>query len=97
MTEVVVAVLLGLAVLTAWLATAALFLLGDKFDRLHAIGFVTVVPGLFVTLAVVVQDPLSALAPKQVALFLAAVVIGGVLTHSLARAFRIRDGSTDRP
>jgi len=93
--DLVVALLLGAAVLTAWLGTAALFLLGDKFDRLHTIGFVTVVPGLLVTLAVVVHEPLTALALKQVALYLAAVVIGGVLTHSLARAFRIRDDSTD--
>lgn len=97
MSDLVVALLLGAAVLTAWLGTAALLLLGDKFDRLHTIGFVTVVPGLLVTLAVVVHEPLTALALKQAALCLAAVVIGGVLTHSLARAFRIRDDSTDRP
>jgi len=97
MSDLLIALLLGAAVLAAWLGTAALVLLRDTFDRLHAIGFVTVVPGLLVTLAVLVHEPLSALALKQVLLYLAALVVGGVLTHSLARAFRIRDGGTDRP
>jgi multisubunit Na+/H+ antiporter MnhG subunit len=94
--DLVSMVLLVAAVATTWLGAVGLVLLKDKFDRLHSIGFATVVSGLLITLAVVAHEPVSALALKQVALYLAALTLGGVLTHAIARTFRVRDGSTDQ-
>ncbi|EYD77713.1 hypothetical protein Rumeso_00671 [Rubellimicrobium mesophilum DSM 19309] len=46
-------------------------------------------------MAAVAHEPLSALALKQVAFYVAALTLGGVLTHAIARSFRVREESTD--
>ncbi|WP_037281352.1 monovalent cation/H(+) antiporter subunit G [Rubellimicrobium mesophilum] len=95
MRDLIITVLLVAAVVTSWLGTVGFVLLKDKFDRLHSIGFVTVVSGFLITVAAVAHEPLSALALKQVAFYVAALTLGGVLTHAIARSFRVREESTD--
>ncbi|SER10370.1 multicomponent Na+:H+ antiporter subunit G [Faunimonas pinastri] len=96
MTAILIDILLGLAVVSAWLGTAGLVLLRTSEDRLHAATFTTVAPGFLITVAVLLHQPFSALSLKQVLLFAASVVLGGILTHSIGRMLRIRDESTDR-
>jgi monovalent cation/proton antiporter MnhG/PhaG subunit len=96
MKAITVDILLGLAVVAAWLAALGLVRLRSPYARLHMAGYAGVVSGLFVTLAVIASDPLSAASLKALIIYAALVFNGAVLTHAIGRAMRLRDVSRDR-
>ncbi len=89
--------LLALAVAAAWLGSVAFLLLPTPYDRLHAAVYIGLGVGFFVTLAVIASAPVSALALKAAIIYVAWVGSGAILNHSIGRAMRLRDESSDRP
>jgi len=86
--------LLAACVLSAWLAALALLRLRDALDRLHALGFLNLVAGIFAAAAVWVHDGASARAGKVLILVLVALAAGSVLIHATARALHRRRPQT---
>lgn len=97
MTGIATEVLLALAVAASWLGAIAFLLLPTPYDRLHAASYVSISAGFFVMLAVVASDPASALALKAAIIYAALIVTGPILTHSIGRALRLREESSDQP
>jgi hypothetical protein len=79
-------VLLGLAVLAAWLGAAGFARLALPLDRLHCVSFVSITCGALILAAAA----LGGVAPEviiKVALLLGGLLLGGAATaHSSARA-----------
>jgi monovalent cation/proton antiporter MnhG/PhaG subunit len=90
-TEVVVAVLLGLGVGSALLSALGLLATSDAYDRLHFTGPATVIGPVAIAAAVLVEEPLSSAGIKSVLVALIMLGTGPVLIHATARAGRIRD------
>lgn len=95
MTAALIDVFLALGVAVSWLGAAALLRTNSPFDRLHAPGYVTVVAGFCIAVAVIVSDPLSAQALKAVVIYIALVSTSALLTHAIARMLYIRAESRD--
>ena len=87
-----VALCLALAVLSAWIAAAALWRLRTPLERLHAVTFVNVAGGGAVLLAAGLTDGLSPRVLKCAAIWLAILLIGALLVHVTGHALHIRDG-----
>jgi monovalent cation/proton antiporter MnhG/PhaG subunit len=90
-TEVVVAVLLGVGVGSALLSALGLLATRDAYDQLHFTGPATVIAPVAVAAAVLVEEPLSSAGIKSVLIALIMLGTGPVLIHATARAARIRD------
>ena len=90
MKDVLVAALLGLAVLGSWLGAFGFLRLRSAFDRLHCIAFVNVAGGVPLLLAAFVADGASTRAFKLLALIVIALVGGSATNHALARAILTR-------
>jgi multicomponent Na+:H+ antiporter subunit G len=90
-TEVVVAVLLGIGVGSALLSALGLLATRDAYDQLHFTGPATVIGPVAVAAAVLVEEPLSSAGIKSVLIALIMLGTGPVLIHATARAARIRD------
>jgi monovalent cation/proton antiporter MnhG/PhaG subunit len=90
-TELVVAVLLGLGVGSALLSALGLLSTSDAYDRLHFTGPATVIGPVAIAAAVLVEEPLSSAGIKSVLVALIMLGTGPVLIHATARAGRIRD------
>ena len=90
-----VKVLLGIAVLTAWLAAAGLVVSRDPLARLHSAGYLAITTTFFVTLAILASEPLSQYAFKAILVSLVLAIPGAVTTHALGRAVHMRGESTD--
>ena len=85
--------LLGVA--ASWLGAAALLRFTSPYDRLHLPGYVVVVAGFFIAMAVIISDPVSAQALKTVVIYVALVSTSAILTHAIGRMLRIREESQD--
>ena len=75
-----VALCLALAVLSAWIAAAALWRLRTPLERLHAVTFVNVAGGGAVLLAAGLTDGLSPRVLKCAAIWLAILLIGALVS-----------------
>lgn len=87
-----VALCLALAVLSAWIAAAALWRLRTPLERLHAVTFATLAGGAAVLLAAGLTDGLTPRTLKCAAIWLVTVPVGALLSHVTGHALHIRDG-----
>ncbi|HEY7282372.1 MAG TPA: monovalent cation/H(+) antiporter subunit G [Actinomycetota bacterium] len=87
----VVAVLLGLALVTTVVSALGLLLMPNLFDRLHYLGPATTVAPVLVAAAVVAAEAFDHQGIEAVLLAVFLVLFQPVLTHATARAARIRD------
>lgn len=93
MRDLAVEILLGLAVLAAWLGCFGFLRLKSALARLHCAAFVYVAAGFAVTLAVLVQDGATDRSLKMIAA-LSILLLGGAATsHAIGRALVLRDGA----
>jgi monovalent cation/proton antiporter MnhG/PhaG subunit len=89
--EVAVAVLLGLGVGSALLSAVGLLATRNPYDQLHFTGPATVVGPVAIAAAVLVEEPLSSAGVKAVLIALVMLATGPVLIHATARAARVRE------
>jgi multicomponent Na+:H+ antiporter subunit G len=89
--EVAVAVLLGLGVGSALLSAAGLLATRNPYDQLHFTGPATVIAPVAIAAAVLVEEPLSSAGVKAVLIALVMLATGPVLIHATARAARVRE------
>ncbi len=90
---VAIGILLGLSVLSAWLASVGFLRFDSALDRLHCASFVNAAGGLTVTIAVIVHDGMSDRSLKTIAVFAILLLGGAALTHAAGRALVLRDGA----
>lgn len=90
--NIAVDALLALAVLVAWITTAACLRWRSGYDRLHAITFFNLVGGGAITVAVVISDGLTSRTFQCVLIWLVVAGAGALLSHAIARALRVRGG-----
>lgn len=95
--QIAVDVLLGLCVASCWLGAAAFLRLRDAYDRLHCVGFVGIVGGLFLTVAILVGESFSSFGIKTIAIAVLLLAVNALLTHATGRAFRIRETGEEQP
>lgn len=91
MSEVAVAVLLGLGVGSALLSAVGLLATRNPYDQLHFTGPATVIGPVAIAAAVLVEEPLSSAGVKAVLIALVMLATGPVLIHATARAARVRE------
>jgi monovalent cation/proton antiporter MnhG/PhaG subunit len=89
--EVAVAVLLGLGVGSALLSAMGLLATRNPYDQLHFTGPATVIGPVAIAAAVLVEEPLSSAGVKAVLIALVMLATGPVLIHATARAARVRE------
>jgi monovalent cation/proton antiporter MnhG/PhaG subunit len=89
--EVAVAVLLGLGVGSALLSAVGLLATRNPYDQLHFTGPATVIGPVAIAAAVLVEEPLSSAGVKAVLIALVMLATGPVLIHATARAARVRE------
>ncbi|HJP98854.1 MAG TPA: monovalent cation/H(+) antiporter subunit G [Rhodanobacteraceae bacterium] len=82
--------LLALAVLIAWIITAAFMRWRSGYDRLHAITFFNLIAGGAITAAAVIHDGVTARTFQCVLIWLVMASAGALLSHAIARALRLR-------
>jgi multicomponent Na+:H+ antiporter subunit G len=90
----VIAVPLVVAVLAAWLATAAFIRLGTPLERLHAVSLLNVASGSAVTVAVFLADGATNRSLKCGFIWGLMVVCGALFSHASRRALHLRGGET---
>ncbi len=88
----VIAIVLGLGVLAAWLGALAFVRLATPFERLHAIPFINIVAGGAIVLASFLTDGISSRSLKCLLLLLVMLPVGAVLAHITGRALHARGG-----
>lgn len=91
--EIAVTILLGLAVLSAWVGCWGFLRFSTALDRLHCASFVNAVTGFSVAVAVVVQDGASDRSLKMLAILAILLLGGAALSHAAGRAVVLRDGA----
>lgn len=82
--------LLALAVLVAWIITAAFLRWRSGYDRLHAITFFSLAGGGAITAAAVIHDGFTSRSFQCVFIWLVVASAGALLSHAIARALRLR-------
>jgi multisubunit Na+/H+ antiporter MnhG subunit len=87
--------LLFFGVAASWLSVAGLFRLATPYDRIHCVGFVTLVAGSCFSVAVLVAHPHSLLGPKAIFAFIVMLCAGAVVAHATGRALSIRSDSRE--
>jgi multicomponent Na+:H+ antiporter subunit G len=85
--------LLLVGVLASWLGAAALFRLATPYQRIHCVGFVTLVAGFCFSAAIFITHPLSPLGWKALFILVVLLCAGAVVSHATGRALRMREGS----
>jgi multicomponent Na+:H+ antiporter subunit G len=90
---IAVAILLGLAVLSAWVGCWGFLRFSTALDRLHCASFVNAAAGFSVAVAVVVQDGASDRTLKTFAILATLLFGGAALNHAVGRAIVLRDGA----
>lgn len=90
MKAILVDVLLGVAVLSAWIAALGFLRLRWSLDRLHAAAFATMACGLPIVVAGFVADGPSIRAFKLALLWLFTLAAGAALNQAIARAIFTR-------
>ena len=83
-------VLLGLALIAAWLGAIGFARLRSSLDRLHCASFTTLGAGLPVVVAAFVADGPSQRAFKILLMFAVALVAGASVNQAIARAIFTR-------
>lgn len=84
-------VLLGLAVLVEWLCLFGLLVMRNPYDRLHAIGPASILPPIFIVIAVLLDSGWSANSAKVIFIAVILLITGPLLTHAIARAARVQE------
>jgi multisubunit Na+/H+ antiporter MnhG subunit len=94
----VLAVLLGLAVLVVLASSIAVAAMDGDLDRAHFLSPVTGVASPLLLAAVLVQDgPVTSSGAKAILAAAALLATGPIVNHALARAHRIRTTGDWRP
>jgi multisubunit Na+/H+ antiporter MnhG subunit len=89
--DVVVAVLVGVAVLVAVLSCVGVFVMRDPYDSLHFTAPASVLSPALIAIAVVMDEGIGSQAGiKSILVALLLIVLNTVLVHATARAARIR-------
>ena len=91
---VAMAVMLGIALVSAWLAAAAFVRLRTPLERVHVVTFVNVVTIGAITIAAFLADGVTAQTLKILFIWIINLGAGAVLTHATARALHLRGGDT---
>jgi multicomponent Na+:H+ antiporter subunit G len=89
---VVIGLVLGLAVASAWLAALALWRLPRALDRLHALAFLNVAASVLVTVAAFLADGISGRSLKILVMMVVFLAWAAVLSHVSGRAVLMREG-----
>ena len=92
----IVDALLGIAILSAWIAAIGFARLTSALDRLHCIAFVTVGCTLPIVAAAFVADGPSTRAFKLLLMFVITLVAGAAINQAIARAVFLRDEAGER-
>jgi multicomponent Na+:H+ antiporter subunit G len=92
--DAILAGLLGLVVLAAWLGSLALLRLPHALNRLHAVTFVNIACGVLVSVIGFVADGVSGRSLKIMVAMIILVLAGAVQSHASGRALFFRDGRT---
>jgi multisubunit Na+/H+ antiporter MnhG subunit len=87
--------LLLLGVVASWLGTAGLFRLATPYQRIHCVGFVTLVAGFCFAAAVFVTHPLSPLGWKAAFILVVLLCSGAVVSHATGRALAVRQAGRE--
>ncbi len=87
---IIASILLGCAVLSAWLGCIGFLRFESALDRLHCVAFVSAGGGIAVTLAVIVQDGMSDRSWKALAVLIILLLGGAALMHAAGRAMAVR-------
>jgi multicomponent Na+:H+ antiporter subunit G len=90
----ILAGLLGLVVLAAWLGGLALLRLPHALDRLHAATFVNIAFGVLVSVIGFMADGISGRSMKILVAMVILALAGAVQSHASGRALFFRDGRT---
>jgi multicomponent Na+:H+ antiporter subunit G len=89
--DVVVAALVGLAVLVGVLSCVGVFVARDPYDSLHFTAPASVLSPVLIAIAVVIEEGIGSQAGiKSIVVALLLIVLNTVLVHATARAARIR-------
>ncbi len=96
MKAVVIDVLLGLALLAAWLGCFGFLRLRTALDRLHCVTFIAAGAGLPIVVAAFVADGGSDRAFKILLLAVVQLAAGAALAHAVGRALLLRPAAEDR-
>lgn len=88
--NIAVDALLALAVLVAWITTAAFLRWRSGYEGLHAITFFNLVGGGAIIAALVISDGPTARTFQCVLIWLVVASAGALLSHAIARALRVR-------
>ncbi len=92
MKDTITDVVLGAAVLCAWLGTFAFLRFGSAPSRLHCTSFVLVTCGPLLVAAAFLEEGATSRSIKVAALIVLLVLSGAVLGHAVGRALLIRNG-----
>ena len=90
--SVLIAILLGLAVVVTWLAALALWRLPRALDRMHALAFLNVAASGLVTVAAFLADGISGRSLKILVMMVVFLGWAAVLSHVSGRAVLMREG-----
>jgi multicomponent Na+:H+ antiporter subunit G len=90
--SVLIAILLGLAVVVTWLAALALWRLPRALDRMHALAFLNVAASGLVTVAAFLADGISGRSLKILVMMVVFLGWAAMLSHVSGRAVLMREG-----
>jgi monovalent cation/proton antiporter MnhG/PhaG subunit len=94
---VVVAVLLGLAVLVTVFSAVGVLVMRDPYQRLHFISPPASVSAVLVVVALLVYEPQKQAALKAFVVAFVLYFMNAVVTHATARAHFVRENGTWPP
>jgi multisubunit Na+/H+ antiporter MnhG subunit len=89
--QIIIAILLGFAVLIAFLCTLGMIVMRDAFQRLQFSTPVISIAAICITIAVWLDDPAWGARLKMLCITITLFWMNSILTHATARAIRIRD------
>lgn len=89
--DIVVAVLLGLVVLSCWLGSVGMWRMREPMQSLHYLSLPACLGSVLLAVAVFLQTGNSQAFWKTVLICCVLLAINSVVTHATARAFRTRE------
>ncbi|HZT87145.1 MAG TPA: monovalent cation/H(+) antiporter subunit G [Stellaceae bacterium] len=92
--KIAVDVLLGLAILAAWVGGFGLLRLRTPLERLHCIAFVNAGAGSLLGIAVWLQDGVTSRSVKTLLVLVILLFAGAAVAHATGRALLLREGSS---
>jgi multicomponent Na+:H+ antiporter subunit G len=90
-TEVLVAALLVVAVLAVLVSCLGMLVMRDALDQLHYVAPAATIAPIAISVAVLLEEPLSSAGIKAVIVAVLLIITSPVLSHATARAARIRE------